>query len=149
MDSFSFDMKVVCLVDRTKCRLQSPKDRMNCWIGKTFRKWSNLEFGMWSNEVSTTCTRSIQIERSQLTLLMQVLQSQRGSNNDTLTIADSHTHSQHKVVHMATQEKGQVILIFFFFWMNYINLLFVHYILKKQGGPGGYWTHQTEFPPER
>jgi len=29
----------------------------------------------------------------------------RGSNNDTLTIADSHTHSQHKVVHMATQEK--------------------------------------------
>jgi len=54
------------------------------------------------------------------------LHPQRGSNNDTLTIADSHTHSQHKVVHMATQEKG------------YINLLFVHYILKKQGGPSGY-----------
>jgi hypothetical protein len=54
------------------------------------------------------------------------LHPQRESNNDTLTIADSHTHSQHKVVHMATQEKG------------YINLLFVHYILKKQGGPSGY-----------
>ena len=57
--------------------MQSPKARWVLELGWHSEDEIFLECGMWSNEISTTCYRSIQCSQSQLTWLMQVLQFQR------------------------------------------------------------------------